>query len=118
MVKFSYFEFLHMFSPNLKTPMGACESPLVNERGVIPEYFAAYLASLRLPGNVPSRVVVTRSRQRYRLNVVGICGHWREPSTYRITGQTGPLMLPTCIRRCRPFTAISDLDYDTILCSP
>ena len=83
---------------------------------VIPEYFAAYLASPRVPVIVPSRVVITRSRQRHRLNatyVVGICGNWREPSTYRISGHTGPIMLP--IRRCQPFTAITDLDKDTIL---
>ena len=92
--------------------MDACKSPLVNERGVIPEYFTVYLASSRIPGNVPSRVVVTRSRQRRRpnatLSVFVAIGGNRQPT---ISGQTGPLMLP--IRRCRPFTAITDLDYDT-----
>ena len=67
MVKLSYIEFLHIFLPNLKNPIDACKSPLVNERGMIPEYFAAYLATPRVPGNVPS-LVVTRSRQRHRLN--------------------------------------------------
>ena len=74
MVKFSYIEFLHIFLPNLTKPMDACKSPLVNRRGVIPEYLAAYLASPRVPGNVPSRVVVTRSRQRHRLNAtLSVC---------------------------------------------
>ena len=84
MVKFSYFEFLHIFSPNLKKPMDACKNPLVNRIGVIPEYLAAYLASLRVPGNVPSRVVVTRSRQRHRLkatlSVFVAIGRNRQPT--------------------------------------
>ena len=48
MVKFSYIEFLHIFLPYFKKPMDACKSPVVNRRGVIPEYFAAYLASPRI----------------------------------------------------------------------
>ena len=64
--------------------MDACKSPLVNERGVIPEYFAVYLASPRVPGNVPTHVVVTRSRQRHRLNATlsVFFSSLREPSTY------------------------------------
>ena len=112
MVKLSYIEFIHIFLPNLKNRIDACKSPLVNERGMIPEYFAAYLATPRVPGNVPSRLVVTSTSPPER-HVVGLCGNLWEPSTYRISGHTGPLMLP--IRRYRPFPAITDLDYDTIL---
>ena len=70
------------------------------------------LRTWQLLDNVPGHYQVpsTSPSERY---VVGICGNWQEPSTYRISGYTGPLMLP--IRRCRPFTAITDLDYDTIL---
>ena len=117
MVKFSYIEFLHMFYLTLKKPMDACESPLVNRRGVIPEYFAAYLASPRIPGNVPSRVVVTRSRQRHRLNAtlsVFVAIGWnRQPTVSLVilarlcclSGAVGRLLL-SLILTTTPFCAV------------
>ena len=117
MVKFSYIEFLHIFIPNFKKPMDACKSPLVNRRGVIPKYFAAYLAFPRIPGNVPSRVVVTRSGQRHRLNatlsVFVATGRNRQPTVSLVilarlcclSGAVGRLLL-SLILATTPFCAV------------
>ena len=97
--------------------MDVCKSPLVNRRGVIPEYLATYLASPRVPGNVPSRVVVTRSRQRHSLNAtlsVSVAIGWnRQPtvslvklaSLCRLSGAVGRLLL-SLILTTTPFCAV------------
>ena len=117
MVKISYLNAFIYFYLTLKKPMDACKSPLVNRKGVIPEYFAAYLASPRIPGNVPSRVVVTRSRQRHRLNatlsVFVAIGGSRQPTVSLVilarlcclSGAVGRLLLSLTLTTT-PFCAV------------
>ena len=85
----------------------------MNERTVIFEYVSAYFEFPRIPGNVPSRVIVTRSHQRHRLNAGG--GN-RQPTVCLVrlarlcclSGVVGRLLL-SLILATTPFGAVTHI---------